>query len=181
MGCILEHCWWVWSLHPFPLQCPDVSYLLALNTKMYIHQISSIYWHYWYGDGDSAWSQDTLFVIWAIVETPGHNAVTINWWLNNMPPPYYCHQQEGPFGYYWDNGRAGYIWCDHVSDGASSSLSLSHVTRAGQMALLSLLWQVTGQIRDKLHDLITTLSPVNCCNAPIWRGKVIKTFNYLGQ
>ena len=41
--------------------------------------------------------------------------------------------------------------------------------------------RVTGQIRDKLHDLITTLSSVNCCNAPIWRGKVIKTFNYLGN
>ena len=107
---------------------PITIFRTAVTCCEYKYGYSSNY--YWYGDGDSAWSQDTLFVIWAFVETPGHNAVTINWWLN-LPPP----QQEGPFGYYWENGRAGYIWCDHVSDGASSSLSLSHVTRAGQMAL----------------------------------------------
>lgn len=74
MGCILEHCWWVWSLHPFALQS-SLRQLLALNW-IYVDTFIklTILLLYWYKDADSARSRTTLFVIWAIVATPGHNA-----------------------------------------------------------------------------------------------------------
>ena len=163
MCCILEHCWWVWSLHPFALQS-SFRQLLALNW-IYVDTFIklTILLLYRYKDADSAWSRTTLFVIWAIVATPGPNARD-NQMMTQYAASTLLSPQQGQgtrlvISRKWQSWV--YLVWPRVRWGRLFPVTCHQRLTNGACQAEA------GPFRDKLHDLITALSPVNWCNALI--------------